>query len=73
MNVRPPRIPLRPDPGALRSASVTALVRACAASMLAAYDKYTTMAEIFRHRWPHDRDAARVLETRGRSHPHKLG
>jgi HK97 family phage major capsid protein len=60
---------LAPDPGAIRSASVTALMRACAAAMAAAFDKSTTVDDVFRHRWPHDRDAARLLETRAAVSP----
>jgi HK97 family phage major capsid protein len=53
----------------LRSANVTALVRACAAAALGAYDRTTTAANVLAASWPHDRDAARLLETRAASAP----
>jgi hypothetical protein len=41
--------------------------------MLAAYNKSgTTIAEVLAHKWPHDRDAARLLETRAASSPATL-
>ena len=66
---RPAPIPLRPDPGAIGSANVTALVRACAAAALGAYDRTTSPANVLAASWPHDRDAARLLETRAASAP----
>jgi hypothetical protein len=54
---------------AVRSANVTALMRACAAAMLGAYDKTTSPRDVLARNWPHDRDAARLLETRAASSP----
>jgi len=69
MNPRPAPIPLRPDPGAMRNANVTALVRACTAAMAGAYDKVTSPTDVLASRWPHDRNAARLLETRAAVNP----
>ena len=54
---------------ALRSANVSALVRACAAAALGAYDRTTSAANVLAASWPHDRDAARLLETRAATSP----
>jgi hypothetical protein len=54
---------------ALRSANVSALMRACAAAALGAYDRTTSPANVLAASWPHDRDAARLLETRAATSP----
>jgi hypothetical protein len=54
---------------AIRSANVTALMRACAAAALGAYDRTTTAGTVLARNWPHDRDAAHLLETRAASAP----
>jgi hypothetical protein len=66
-NLVPEDMPSRA--AALRSANVTALVRACAAAALGAYDRTTTAAIVLAKNWPHDRDAAHLLETRAASAP----
>jgi hypothetical protein len=66
-------IPLRPDSAAVARANVTALMRACVPVMLGAYDKRnTSTAGVLAQKWPHDRDAARLLETRAASSPATL-
>jgi Phage capsid family len=56
-----------------RSANVTALMRACAAALLGAYDKVgTSPRDVLARNWPHDRDAAALLETRAAQSPTML-
>jgi hypothetical protein len=70
---RPQPIPLRPDPDAIGRANVSSLMRACVAIMAGAYDKVTRPADVLARNWPHDRDAAQLLETRAASSPATTG